>query len=654
MKSESNNLREFGKFRLDAFNKALWFENRPVDLPLKEIEVLCVLTENSGAVISKQELLDKIWHDSFVEESNISRQVYLIRKMLKHHGEERDLIQTVARRGYRFVGEIRTRGDNLVIERHVFEQTVIDEVDVPEPVTERRGTGNLGLQNSSGWSSRRGVLVFCSLALLVFLAGGFAMWSYSRTAENANAAKITSIAVLPLKSFDSNSDDEPLRLQITDSLITRLGNLKGTSVRPTGAVIEFLKSEESSSEIGKRLRVDSVLDGRMQRVGDNVRINFQLISVADGAQIWSEQFNGRADDFLNFQDVISAKLLTKLSLPLSPGQLKIFEKRPTENVKAYEEYLKGRFEWNLRLDKRTEKLAAARQHFEKAIELDPDFAVALAWLSTVVSIQASGGYIPLKEGLDLSKILASKAYELDPDSAETNAALGLAMSDESDQTAAEKLFLQAIEINPNYIETYSWLSFVYLDRGESKKQIEIISAGRKMDPTSRALAYEHVVAYQAADQCDKSLELLPDAVTLYGEGNAEGKNDLEARTYSVCGKHEEALSLLERVWKEDESKNPSSSFLSQLGYSNAKLGNREQALRFAEMIEAKKDRKAYENTAPIYLALGENEKVFRVLYEMTLKAPHRWRKLSHDLRLRSLRADPRFLALNDKVISFPK
>ncbi len=644
MTNEMKDLREFGKFRLDAFQKALWFENAPVDLPLKEIEVLCVLTENSGAVVTKQELLDKVWQDSFVEESNISRHIYLLRKMLRDHGEQRELIQTVARRGYRFTGEIRSHERDLVIERHVLEQTLIEEVDVPDPLTDMRETNN-----GVAWLTRRLAVLVCALALLVSLVGGFAVWRYSRPADKTNLAHLRSVAVLPLKSFDSNGDDEQLRLQITDSLITKFGNLKEISVRPTSAVIEFVKSEESSLEIGRRLRVDAVLDGRIQREGENLRINFQLISVADGAQIWSEQFNGRADQFLNFQDAISAKLLTKLSLPLSPNHLKIFEKRPTENVKAYEEYLQGRFEWNLRLEKRSEKLASARKHFEKAFELDPDFAVALAWLSTVVSIQASGGYIPLKEGLDLSKILASKAYELDPDSAETNAALGLAMSGESDHTVAERLFLQAIELNPNYIETYSWLSFVYLDRGESEKQIEIISAGRKIDPTSRALAYEHVVAYQAANRCDKSIELLPEAVTLYGDGNAEGKNDLEARTYSVCGKHEQALSILERVWKEDESKIPSSSFLSQLGYSNAKLGNREKALEFAKMIEAKKGSKVYENIAPIYLALGENEKVFRVLYEMTLKAPHRWRKLSHDLRLHSLKNEPRFIALNSNV-----
>lgn len=148
--------------------------------------------------------------------------------------------------------------------------------------------------------------------------------------------KIKNLAMLPFKSLNPDNNDEQSHLQITDSLITKFGNLKDVSVRPSSAVFEFAKSEESSLEIGKRLQVDTILDGRIQQEGDNLRINFQLINVADGKQICAEQFNSKVNQFFNLQDSICSKLVSKVSLSASKDAQIVFGKRSTENVKAYE------------------------------------------------------------------------------------------------------------------------------------------------------------------------------------------------------------------------------------------------------------------------------------------------------------------------------
>ncbi len=133
----------------------------------------------------------------------------------------------------------------------------------------------------------------------------------------------------------------------------------------------------------------------------------------------------------------------------------------------------------------------------------------MAELSKIISMQSTGEYISRKEGLDLALMLAEKAYEIHPNLAETNTSLGLALRNKSDTATSEKLYLRAIELNPNYTPPYSYLSFIYLFQEDYEREIKIIEQCRKIDPTSKSLAYEHVVAYHVANRCDKSLELLP-------------------------------------------------------------------------------------------------------------------------------------------------
>jgi DNA-binding winged helix-turn-helix (wHTH) protein/TolB-like protein/tetratricopeptide (TPR) repeat protein len=634
MSNKINSLREFGKFKLDVEKKSLSVEGKPIDIPLKEIEVLCVLTE-SNELVTKEELLTRIWKDSFVEEGNVSRHIYRLRKMFADYGEA-EFIQTVPRRGYRFNGEVtRSSEDSLIIERHSISRTLIEKLENSiEP-----NVKVLPLP------AKRKLYLLPIAAILAIASVAFGFMFYQ---PKTAATQIKNLAVLPLKSFDSNSNDEQLRLQITDSLITKFGNLKDVSVRPSSAVFEFAKSEESSLEIGKRLQVDTVLDGRIQQEGDNLRINFQLINVSDGKQVWAEQFNGKTNQFLNLQDVICSKLVSKVSSFASKDAQIVFGKRSTDNVEAYENYLQGRYIWNQTNTERGIRLAEARKWYEKAVALDPNFAVAMAELSKIISMQSTGEYISRKEGLDLALMLAEKAYGIDPNLAETNTSLGLAFRNRSDTTTSERLYLRAIELNPNYTPPYSYLSFIYLFQEDYEKEIKVIEAGRKIDPTSAALAYEHVVAYQAANKCDKSLELLPEAIVIRGK-NGGVDYGLEGLTYSVCGKYEQALPLLNKLLDEKEKENPSSSLLSHIGYTYAKLGNREKAREFAKMLEDRKDSMVYEKATPIYLALGDKEKTFNLLEEMTIKAPHRWTRLGYDLRLYPLKLESRFIALKEKM-----
>jgi DNA-binding winged helix-turn-helix (wHTH) protein len=221
MSSKINGLREFGKFRLDAGTKVLWCENTPVNLPLKEIEMLCVLTEKGGEVISKEELLNKIWADSHVEESNLSRNIYGLRKMFKRLGVEDELIQTVPRLGYRFTGEVHeVVGAELVIEKHTQTRTLIE---IEEETRERRKV----------FFPASYLLPVVLGILLLGVAGALAWRGYQNGQFAAiSAREINSIAVLPLKPIAASEADKVLSLGLADALITRLGASQKLVVRP--------------------------------------------------------------------------------------------------------------------------------------------------------------------------------------------------------------------------------------------------------------------------------------------------------------------------------------------------------------------------------------------------------------------------------------
>ncbi len=439
MVNGDSQLREFGRFRLDVRKRVLWCEDRPVNLPLKEIELLCVLTENSGQVVTKDEILERVWADSYVEESNLTRHIYLLRKTLKEYGEPDDLIQTVPRRGYRFTGKVHgpSNGD-LVIEKHTSTRTLIeiqDEGEDNEPNAK-------GLPGAS--FSRTGVAAL-AVAGAVMLAGLVFLWNYSAAPDAPAGPEIRSIAVLPVKSFSSSSNDDELQVRLTDALITRLGGLDTIAVRPTSAVLPFAGSAEDGLAIGERLQVDAVLDSRLQQEGDRVRVTMQLIRVADGEHLWSEQFDGYADKILELQDAIAAKVSRSVSTAASDPAA--FARRPTENSDAYEAYLKGRYFWTKR---DAASLRKAVDYFQQAAILDPRFSEAFSGLADTQHLLFNYNIDVRPELVAEAKENLRRALELKPDSSDALITLGtIQMGYDWDWQTAEETLRQAVRSSPN-------------------------------------------------------------------------------------------------------------------------------------------------------------------------------------------------------------
>lgn len=596
-----NNLRSFGKFRLDAEKKVLWFEGEPVNLALKEVELLCALTENGGEVITKDELLNKVWADSFVEESNLSRHIYRLRKTFEELGES-DLIQTVPRRGYRFTGEVREDvKEELIIEKHSISRTLVEELeDSAEP-----NVKIIPAQISSPKSKRLWIPVIVGL---VVLTTAFAYYFYNLP-KNVSNQPIKSLAVLPVKSHSAKADNEELRWQITDALITKLGGVREVSVRPTASVLQFAKSEQSIFEIGRNLQVDAVLDSRIQQEGETIRVTLQLVAVESSEQIWSDVFDGNVNQILNLQDKISAKVLD--SLNQNRQQALELAQRPTNNDDAYTTYLKGRYfarrsdrksllkaiefyqqaikldtqfseaysnladvQYRLfanRLDLSTEIVAAAKANLQKALSIKPDSAEALiplgfiqssydldwgkseeTWKRAIeIAPQFSiirmryGGFLLRLKRFEEAQIQMEKAIQLDPTYAPVYSNLGLIHYCKKEYAKAEEIFKKSLELDENWIETNWYMSRTLWMQGRKAESLKYVVDGFKVEGNyEMAKRIEEKLPTQSPEEITRFLieEWSKDTTTGYA---------LPIATRAILiGDRETALFHLERVINE--------------------------------------------------------------------------------------------------------
>lgn len=515
MTNGDSNLREFGGFRLDSKKRVLWYGDEPVDLPLKEIELLCVLTESAGQVVTKDEILDKVWSDSFVDESNLTRQIYLLRKTLREHGESGELIQTVPRRGYRFTGKVNEVGNgDFVIEKHTSTRTLVEVTEEGPMDTPPSSDGHI-IPAPAKRPARKAIIG--GLGVAAFLLFGLLLaWKFAPIQQAGTPGQIKSIAVLPVRSFSGSSDDEELRLRITDALITRLGNLNGIAVRPTSAVLPFARSEEDGLAVGRRLQADAIIDGRIQQEGERLRVTLQLVRTSDGEHLWSEQFDGNVGKILSLQDDIALRLRKKFAFV----EAERFNRRPTENNEAYEAYLKGRYFWNQRTP---DSYFKAINYFQEAVQYDPNFALAYSGIADCYVLLNRRYIASSEQALPKADEAARKAVELDPDLAEAQASMGLVRGVYNrDWSATEEHFRRAIELNPNYAPAYGWYGMILSgQRRFDEAEVQLRNA-EQLDPTSRNIAvYLAANAFYARDydraieRSRKALELEPRLSTAY-------------------------------------------------------------------------------------------------------------------------------------------
>lgn len=546
MQPQGRHIYEFGPFRLDEGQRRLLKDDRPVALEPKVFDTLLTLVENKGRLVFKEEIMSRVWPDSFVEEVNLNRSISTLRKALGERASHPAYIETVPKRGYRFAANVVEVFDDeadLILEKRTSAEIVVEE---EEEILVSDSFGREAIQAASIPQSRfiprmrrQTVTLLAALGVALAVSTGY-FWATRNLSRDANGSAVRSIAVLPFKSLGAISDDEHLGLGVADVLITRLSNLKAVNVRPTSAVLKYDQGEQDSTETGKALGVEAVLEGSIQREGDRIRVTARLVRVSDRSPIWAAQFDEEAKDLLAVQDRISEQVADSVAMNLSGSEKAALTKRYTENVDAYRLYTKGRYHWNKR---NWEGMIQAQYFFRQAIEKDPTFALAHVGLADTLLTNTGG---PEAFGA------INKALELDAMLGEAYAARGFAsMFHEWDWHKAEENFKRAIELSPGYGTAHQWYATLLAIEGRPVEAKLEMRRALEIDPLSHNfladLGQMHYFAreYQEAEgYCRKALEVSPDFMFAH---------QYLFDVYVKTGRHDEAVEAFLKANKANSS-----------------------------------------------------------------------------------------------------
>ena len=493
---------EFEGFRLDASEHELKRGAARITLTPKAVELLTILIERRGQIVTREEILNNLWRDTYVDESNLTVTISMLRKAFGVKANDKHFIETVPKRGYRFNAEVRTL-EELIVERQTRTHIKIQETETADEAK------NPLLEHLNRRVGRQSFALLAVVICIVVFGAGLTFYlsraaNQTASALSADANAPRSIAVLPLKNLSKDAADESLSVGLTDALISKLSNVKNLAVRPTRAVLPFASNQETLQTIGEKLQVETVLEGTIQREGERLRVSVQLIRASDNQILWAGNFDEATDNLFKFQDAFAANITDTLAFKLTDDERNRLVRRETDNAEAFQLYLKGRYFWNKRTGKDFQK---AIEFFEQARTKDPNYALAYVGLADSYKLLTEYNGMPAPEAYAKAREAATKAIELDPNSGEAHTSLAytLAFYDWRWQEA-ENEFKRAIELNPNYATTRQWYSEYLVVVGRFDEAMSEIEKARQLDPTSLIIASDVAGHFYMARQFDRSIE----------------------------------------------------------------------------------------------------------------------------------------------------
>ena len=624
---ETKHFYEFGPFRLDPTEHLLLRNNQPVPLAPKAFETLLVLVENSGRLLTKDELMKRLWPETFVEDVNLAQNISAIRHALDDKNGGRPYIETVPKHGYRFSGEAR---------RVTAEAPPTDLVAVAEPTAGA----------APWWKRLRSTLALAAAGLIIALLGLNVGRLRERVLAINASPHIQSLAVLPLENLSRDPEQEYFADGMTDELITDLAKIRALRVISRNSVMQYKGKRKSMPQIARELNVDAVVEGTVQRFGDRVRIRVQLIEGPKDRHIWAETYERPLRDVLALQDEVAIAITKEVKVKLLPAENSRLASAPTISSEGYELYLKGRYFWNKR---DPESLRKALDYFHRAAEKDPGYAPAQAGLADTYSLLGTAAFdaLPAAEGMEKARVAAKRALSIDDGLAEAHASLGfVTYRYDWDWTAAEHEFKRAIALNPNYGTAHRWYSDFLSDLGRRNESLSEAQVALALDPLSlidnENLARVHYFAREfdeAEEGSKKTLEMNP---------NFPIAHMRLGRAYAAKGMYREAVHEFEESSRSMENR---SLAIASIGNALARSGDRSGAIRALDELAAlsKQRRVAAICFALVYAGLGENDQTMVWLEKAYKERSDFLIILRVDPVFDGLRADRRFQDLLRRI-----
>ncbi len=618
---------EFENFRLDVANEQLLKDNQPIPLTHKAYKTLLILVQNYGQLVKKEDIINDIWCDSFVEDSNLTQHIYVLRKTLGNNKLGKPFIETIPKRGYTFIGEIKKVSPSSIkrsayLSPHETDDGVLSEQFIYLKDDEKFLHSTNGFHTSAdaskhvsyqahppnGKKTDRIKKYAALVAGIILLSLAAFSW---RSLQPATPTEIRSIAVLPFKPIGEESDNAKMGFGIADAVITSLSKLPDVPVRPTSAVFQFADKTFDPVSAGQELGVDSVLEGTVQRDGEWVRVSVRLIKITDGSTIWADTFDERFTNIFALQDSISTKVAKSLVTNLSKSQEQQLVTRETSSPEANQAYQLGVYFWNKRTKEDLEK---AVNYFRQAIDFDNNYALAYAMLADSYNMLVYYKFTDDSAGfINEADEAAKKALSLNNSLGEGYIALSyVQIAKYKDYEAATKSIERAVQLSPNNPTArirYGWQLLRQKNVEGTYEQMRVAQENDPLSPVSNSALCSVLIIKrnypEALRYCEKTVELQATAPFV--------KIQLSS-AYFLNGKNDEAISILKSELNSERYKDDAKA---ALAYIYAKLGKTKEAEEI--YVQLKKDKqisKKYGDLALVAFTLGKKTEALEFFKEM--------------------------------------
>jgi TolB-like protein/thioredoxin-like negative regulator of GroEL len=377
------------------------------------------------------------------------------------------------------------------------------------------------------------MLIACLLLSVVSAVLLYFLITYPRATPTPG---LKSLAVLPFKTKGNDPADEYLRIGIADTLITKISNLKQMKVRPIGTAMKYAVADRDPILVGQELGVDAVLDGQIRKIGENYSVKARLLRVSDGAILSDYECDEQCSNVFDLLEFVSDKVVKALVTRLSSDEQQFLTKRYTNNKKAYDLYMQGRYQW---LKRTREGFDQAIKNFKQAIEADENYAPAYAGLADTY-VLITGNQIPSHLGVPIARNAAVRALEIDNDLAEAHASLAyVLMYFEWDWPGAEKEFKRALELKPNYLTALQWYSYSLANVGRSDEAISTMRSALEIDPSSIVTNTDLALIYSSTRHYDEAIRQVRKILEM--EPNKGGIKGYLMEVYVATGMYDEFM-----------------------------------------------------------------------------------------------------------------